>query len=42
MKIREYMKPAIMDIGFFADVTRGVPFGKCRDIFGGRAFVCIG
>lgn len=37
-----YSAPSVTTIGSFQDSTQGVWFGSCRDIFGGRAFICIG
>ncbi|WP_316669452.1 putative RiPP precursor [uncultured Propionibacterium sp.] len=37
-----YTTPTVTTIGTFRGSTRGVWFGKCRDVFGGHAFICIG
>lgn len=41
MMKQSYVSPQIVDAGKFRRITNGLWFGKCRDIFGGRAFVCI-
>ena len=39
---KAYSRPEVVCIANFRDDTKGVWFGSCRDIFGGRAFICIG
>lgn len=39
---KTYTAPSAITIGSFQKSTKGVWFGACRDIFGGRAFICIG
>lgn len=41
MKQTAYAAPIVRNLGSFRSSTNGVWFGKCRDIFGGKAFICI-
>lgn len=37
----QYITPQVTEIGSFKSLTKGVWFGRWRDIFGGRAFIKV-
>ncbi|OTN90595.1 hypothetical protein A5819_003095 [Enterococcus sp. 7E2_DIV0204] len=37
-----YSKPSIEQVATFKESTRGVWFGRWKDVFGGKAFIAVG
>lgn len=41
MSNKFYSPPRVVRVGNFSELTNGLPWGRCRDLFGGRTPICL-